>query len=98
MSTRFRGLSTLLCVALGLTCVQAYAADNVDTLARDVDRLISLRQVKDVQRSYAHFALAGSWDEMAALFSADAKLIRDTETISGRKAIAEWSKHDHHSV
>jgi SnoaL-like domain len=92
VSTRFRALSALLCVALGLTCTQARATDDVDTLARDVDRLISLRQVKDLQRSYAHYALAGSWDEMAGLFSADAKLIRDNETVTGRKAIAEWLK------
>lgn len=80
----------LLLLIVGLACTQVRAADDQDALARDVDRLISLRQVKDLQRSYAHYAQFGLWDEMANLFAADAKLIRGSETIRGRGAIAEW--------
>jgi hypothetical protein len=44
----------LLCLVLVPIGTPALAAnDDVDTLARDVERLISLRQVKDLQRSYA---------------------------------------------
>ncbi|HEY8508930.1 MAG TPA: nuclear transport factor 2 family protein, partial [Steroidobacteraceae bacterium] len=90
MFRRFHARALLLLFVVGLTCTQVRAAEELDELARDVDRLISLRQVKDLQRSYAHYAQFGLWDEMANLFTADAKLIRGSETISGRAAIAEW--------
>jgi hypothetical protein len=52
---RFRTASALVfLVGFGLACaVQVRAATGVDTLAQDVDRLASLREVKDLQRSYA---------------------------------------------
>ena len=90
MSIRFRAAGALLCLALGIASARTYAADDVDTLARDVDRLVSLRQVKDLQRSYAQYAQSGQWNEMAGLFTNDATFIRGTETLSGRKAIANW--------
>jgi hypothetical protein len=80
----------LLCLFLVFTGAQAWAAEDIDTLARDVDRLISLRQVKDLQRSYAQYAQSGQWDEMAALFTGNATFIRGAETLTGRKAIADW--------
>jgi hypothetical protein len=92
VSNRFRAASAVLCFILGLGCAQTYAADDVDTLARDVDRLNSVRQVKDLQRRYAHFAQAGQWDEMASSYTANASFIRGTETLSGRAAIASWLK------
>ncbi|MEJ0035873.1 MAG: nuclear transport factor 2 family protein [Gammaproteobacteria bacterium] len=73
--------------------MRTYAADDVDTLARDVDRVICIRQVKDLQRSYAHYGQSGQWDEMASLFTANATFIRGTETVTGgRAAIADWLK------
>lgn len=86
----FRAAGALLCLALGVACARSYAADDVDTLARDVDRLISLRQVKDLQRSYAQYAQSGQWNEMAGLFTSNATFIRGDETLNGRKAIANW--------
>ena len=90
MAIRFRAGGALLCVVLGLAGASASAADDVDSLARDVDRLLSLRQVKDLQRSYAHYAQYGQWSEMAALFTKDATFIRGTETVNGRTAIEGW--------
>ena len=90
MYKRFRSAGAILSVVLGIFCAEACAADDVDALARDVDRLISLREVKDLQRSYAQHAQSGHWTEMAALFTNDATFIRGTETVSGRKAIAQW--------
>src|SRR5688572_21370691 len=89
---RFRAAASLICLVLGLACAQISAADDVDTLARDVDRLISLRQVKDLQRTYAHYAQSGSWDEMGSLFASDGKVVRPNETVSGPKAITSWLK------
>jgi hypothetical protein len=94
VSIRFRAAGAFLSLVLVLACAQTYAADDADalvnTLARDVDRVISLRQVKDIQRAYAHYGQAGEWDKMASLFTSNGSLIRGTETVSGRKAIAEW--------
>jgi hypothetical protein len=66
------------------------AADNIDSLARDVDRLESVRQVKNLQRTYAQYAQYGLWDEMADLFAYNASYIRGPETIKGQTAIAGW--------
>ena len=92
MSIRFRATTAILCLVLSLACGRTHAAapDDVDSLARDVERLISVRQVKDLQRSYAHYAQAGSWSDMAGLFTANATYLRGTETIHGRKAIENW--------
>jgi hypothetical protein len=89
---RAAGISLFLVVALA--CAPLRAADDADThvdaLARDVERLTSLRQVKDLQRSYAHYAQFGLWDAMAALFTADARFIHGEETLNGRAAIEQW--------
>ncbi len=93
VSIRFRAAGALPCLLLSFACVRTYAADDVDTLARDVDRVICIRQVKDLQRSYAHYGQSGQWDEMASLFTANATFIRGTETVTGgRAAIADWLK------
>jgi hypothetical protein len=90
VSKRFRGgVFSLVTISLVLSIAcAAVRADDVDALARDVDRLTSLRQVKDVQRGYAHYAQFGLWDEMASLFTANGTFIRGAETINGRAAIA----------
>jgi len=85
-----RSAGVILSVLLALVCARARAADDVDSLARDVDRVLSLRQVKDLQRTYAQLAQLGQWDAMAALFTNEATFIRGADTVSGRKAIAEW--------
>jgi hypothetical protein len=80
----------LLAVAvLGCSGI-AQAADSVDALAQDVERIESLRQVKDLQRLYTHLANAGLWNEMGALFSANAKFIHGAQTVTGSTAIAKW--------
>ncbi len=49
----------------------------LDNLARDVDRTESLRAVLDLQRTYAHYAQAGLWREVGALFATDGSLLFD---------------------
>src|SRR5690606_13289331 len=75
---------------LGVACAGAQAADPVDVLAQDVERLESLRQVKDLQRTYVHLAQAGLWNEMAALFARDGQFIHGEERATGVEAIAKW--------
>lgn len=77
-------------VLLGCAAMFAQAADSIDALAQDVERLESLRQVKDLQRTYVHLSQAGLWNEMGALFTRDAQFIRGEERIAGSEGIARW--------
>lgn len=65
-------------------------AERVARLALEVERAESVRQVKRLQDTYAQYSQFGLWDEMAALFAADAELIRGEESIRGRAAIGEY--------
>jgi len=65
-------------------------ADSLDSLARDVGRLESLRQVKDLQRLYVHYAQYGLFEEMAGLFGEQGRIEWGDERIEGRAAIAAW--------
>ncbi len=81
----------LLTAALfSLAGIVAHAADSLDALAQDVERIESLRQVKDLQRTYVQFAQAGLWKEMGGLFTRDARFIRGDESIIGSVAIMQW--------
>lgn len=78
------GLALIASLVLSLP---ASAQSTLDELARDVDRAESMRAVKNLQRTYAHYSQYGLWNEMGALFAEDAKYIFDGETVSGRDAI-----------
>ncbi len=82
----------VLAVASLLVATSALAASapSVDGLARDVVRAESIRDIKNLQRTYAQYSHAGLWNEMADLFANDATYIFDEETVKGRKAIGEW--------
>jgi len=67
------------------------ATDSVDRLARDVDRLESLRAVKTLQRTYAQYAQYGRWTDMAALFAEGGRIEWGDRRIEGRAAIADWA-------
>ena len=82
-SIRSVGKHLLVVAVLGCAGI-AQAADSVDALAQDVERIESLRQVKDLQRLYTHLANAGLWNEMGAVF------IHGAETVTGSTAIAKW--------
>ena len=84
------GKRLLAVTLLGLVGAAVQAADSVDALAQDVERVESLRQVKDLQRSYVHLSQAGLWNAMGSLFTRDAKFIRGEQTITGSDEIAKW--------
>lgn len=65
-------------------------AGNIDGLARDVAGQESLRAVKDLQRSYAHYAQAGLWADTSALFTSGATIDWGATRISGEAEIAAW--------
>jgi hypothetical protein len=80
-----------LAVVIGLVLPTAASSQtSLDELARNVDRAESIRAVKNLQRTYAHYSQYGLWNEMADLFAKDATYIFDEESVKGRKAIAEY--------
>ncbi len=87
---RFNLLATGLVACLLLASGITRAADSVDALAQDVDRVESLRQVKDLQRMYVHLAQAGLWNEMGALFAGNGRLVHGDEQVTGTAAIGKW--------
>jgi len=62
----------------------------INSLARDVERVESIREIKDVQRTYAQLAQIGRWKDMAILFSDNGTLQWGNATATGRTAIEAW--------
>lgn len=62
----------------------------LDELARDVSRVESIREVKDLQRHYAQYAQFGLVDEMAELFAENGEVIWGDQHVRGRPAVADW--------
>ncbi len=64
-------------------------------LARDTERVESLRAIKTLQRTYAQYAQYGLWSEIGALFAADAPFtfdgqVRQGQTMHGPQEIAAF--------
>jgi hypothetical protein len=72
----------------------AQAPPTLNTVARDLVRVESVRDVKDVQRSFAQLAQFGRWSDMASLFADNGVLIWGNETANGPVAIQQWLKTD----
>ncbi|KAK5653722.1 hypothetical protein OQA88_8753 [Cercophora sp. LCS_1] len=66
----------------------------LNSLFRDVERVESVREVKDVQRSLSQLAWAGKWTDSAALFTDDGVLEWGKIKIQGRDKIEAWFKED----
>ncbi len=91
MSYRTALLSISLALASGLMLPTiTLAQPSLNELARDVDRAESMRAVKNLQRTYAHYSQYGLWNEMGDLFASDATYIFDDETIKGQAAITRY--------
>ena len=82
-----------LAMAFGVVAVFSTilaAQSPVDGLARDVERAEAIRAVKTVQRTYAQYSQYGLWNDMAALFADESRLIIGDESATGRAAIAAF--------
>jgi hypothetical protein len=83
-------------LALGLACAAlatsfcATAAPSRDALARDVERAQAIRDVKNLQYTYAQYAQYGLWEDMSELFARTGVLDTGTEQLKGPKAIAAF--------
>jgi hypothetical protein len=71
------------------------APASLDSLARDVERAESLRDVKNLQRTYAQYAQYGLWNEMSSLFASDGVFQDGSQQLTGPVAIARYLT-DHH--
>ncbi len=86
----------VLAVASLLVATSALAASapSVDGLARDVVRAESIRDIKNLQRTYAQYAQYGLWNEMAGLFAQDGAVVIGPEVgpaqMRGHAAIASF--------
>ena len=87
---------TLFTVVPGLLLAAPARADQaLDAFARDVARTESVRAVKTLQHTYAQYAQYGLWNEVGALFAADATftfdgLVKEAGTAKGPAAIAAF--------
>lgn len=73
-------------ISIGL----AQTTPTLNSLARDVERVESIREVKDVQKTFAQLAQFGRWSDMAALFSDNGTLLWGNDTATGPDAIETW--------
>jgi hypothetical protein len=73
------------------------ASLTVDSLARNVERVESIREVKDVQRSFSQLSQFGRWDDMASLFSSNGTLQVSYPTSKTLLYLSSlFSKHEYH--
>src|SRR5688572_392774 len=95
MSRLIKYLPTIVLVLSFTTLVPtiAGAQPSLNELARDVDRVESVRDVKRLQHSYAQYAQYGLWNEVGALFAPDGSfvfdgMIKPAQTVTGPNEIA----------
>ncbi|KAK4174478.1 hypothetical protein QBC36DRAFT_243226 [Triangularia setosa] len=77
----------------------------LENLTQDLLRIESVREIKNVQRTYAQLAQHGRWNDMADLF-ADNGILRwgkgtgdilstsDASSVTGRSAIEDWLRQE----
>ena len=86
--------TVLICAMLAvLSALSVHADAGLDSFARDVDRVESVRAVKHLQASYSQYAQYGLWKEVGALFAADGSFVFDgmvkpAQTVKGPAEIA----------
>ncbi|KAE8440862.1 hypothetical protein EG329_006379 [Mollisiaceae sp. DMI_Dod_QoI] len=81
-------------VLVSLASVALPQTTTLNSLARDIERVESVREVKDVLRSFAQLAQFGKWSNMAALFSNNGTLQWGNDTTIGLEAIETWLRAD----
>ncbi|KXX74819.1 hypothetical protein MMYC01_208854 [Madurella mycetomatis] len=91
-------------ISLAWLTIASYAlaqkSPTLDWLARDIQRVESVREIKDVTRTFCQLAQFGLWADMASLF-ADDGVVRVGNTTNeglvaeGPSAIESWLRADH---
>src|SRR5262245_28381767 len=70
------------------------ASKELDTLAQKVDRVESLRRIKDLDRTFAQLAQFGEFKKMAPLFVANGTLQWGSQVATGTSDIQSWLTTD----
>jgi hypothetical protein len=75
--------------------VQVSGGNPMAELSRDVSRVESLRQIKDLQRLYAQYAQYGLWNQVGGLFASDARFtfdgqVKQGQTMNGAQEIVRF--------
>ena len=65
----------------------AAPADDLATLESQAAGIRAIREIKRLQHAWAHYAEAGQWRDMAALFAKGGTLIAPPATVTGRDAV-----------
>lgn len=86
MKGAFAVLVSLACIPI----ILAQTPTTLNSLARDIQRVESIREVKDVTHSFAQLGQFGRWSDMAALFADNGSLQWGNETATGPKAVEQW--------
>ncbi len=87
------GRAAMLFLALAIVPQAAWAASDgarLASLARDVDRVESVRNVKRIMLSWANYVDQGQWERAASLFSDDAMLQHGDDQFHGRADILAY--------
>src|SRR5262245_61638497 len=97
--TRARVVAVALLLAAGfgaglMAQTGAPPRADLDTLAQKVDRVESLRRIKDLDRTFAQLAQFGEFTKMASLFTANGTLQWGTQVATGTTAIHQWLTTD----
>jgi len=87
-------LLTAVTLTLSLVIDLTHGALPLNSLARDVGRVESIREIKDVQRHFGQLAQFGRWNEMATLFSENGTLQWGNQTATGHQSIEKWLRND----
>src|SRR5579871_3721264 len=96
-SARAAAMALIVTTAIGTgLAAQASSAARaeLDTLAQKIERVESLRRIKDLDRTFAQLAQFGEFKKMASLFAATGTLQWDTQVATGSEAIQNWLTAD----
>ena len=88
------GKAALLVSFAGIQIGFAQTTTTLNSLARDIERVESVREVKDVQKIFAQLAQFGRWSDMAALFSDNGTLQWGNAIATGPDVIETWLRTD----
>jgi hypothetical protein len=72
----------------------AGAASPLNALARDVTRVESVRQIKNIQKQVSHLAQFGQWHSISQLFTPNSTFMWSNTTINGASSIEQWMRTD----
>jgi hypothetical protein len=66
----------------------------LDALARDVTRVESIRNIKNIQKQLSHLAQFGQWHSISQLFTPNSTFMWGNTTINGVPSIEQWLRTD----